>query len=86
MSQDGPVDPSESILRRIPCRTLDSYNPALAIPVTPFAFRPNNQDTNGISLYRERLVSPQRLASTAGMPANFYVVARLKAADVFALD
>ena len=66
MSQEGPVDPGESILRRIP-RTLDYYDPSLPVPVLAFAFRPNQRDTEGISLYRELFVSPERVAHRLGI-------------------
>ena len=69
MSQEGPVDPGESILRRIP-RTSDYYDRSLPVPVLAFAFRPNQRDTEGISLYRELFVSPQRVASSARNPAS----------------
>jgi hypothetical protein len=84
MSEEGPVDPGESILRRI-LRNSDSYDPSLPLPVSAFAFRPNQQDTDGISLFRELLSSADRVAASARKPASSYVVARLKAADMFSL-
>ena len=36
-------------------------------------------------MYRELFVSPEGVASSGKKPASFYVVARLKAADVLAL-
>jgi hypothetical protein len=85
MSQGSAVvDPGESILRRIP-RIPDYYNPTLPIPILALAFRPNKQDTEGISFYREFFLSVDRLAGSARKPAEFYIVARLKAADLLAL-
>jgi hypothetical protein len=84
MGEEGPVDPSEIILRRIPGSS-DYYNPSLADPVLAFAFRPTPQDIDGISLYRELFVSPEQVASKARKPASSYVVARLLASDILAL-
>ncbi len=82
MSQDEAVDSDESILRRI-SRHADHYNPSLDLPITPFAFRPRDDDTDGISLFRERMVSTTTLRDSGRNPP--YVIARLKASDVFAL-
>jgi hypothetical protein len=76
MSQGGDVvDPGESILRRIP-KIPDYYNPALPTPILALAFRPNKQDADGISFYREIFLTADQLAGSARKPANFYVIAR----------
>ena len=43
MNPDGPVDPSESILRRIP-KNSNSYDPTLPTSIVAFAFRPTDND------------------------------------------
>jgi hypothetical protein len=85
MSEEGPVDPRESVFRRIPIIP-NSYDPSLATPVGALAFRPTDDDVDGISLYRELFVSAQDVARSARKPASFYVVARLNAAEILALD
>ena len=85
MSQSGEVvDPGESIFRRIP-KIPDYYDPSLPTPILALAFRPNKQDSDGISFYRELFLTVDRLAGSARKPAEFYIVARFKAADLFAL-
>jgi len=79
-----PIDPTEWILRRIPNRP-DYYDPALQIPVTPLSFRPNRQDSDGLSFYRERFLSPIQLANSASKPADCYVVARIAASSLVGL-
>jgi hypothetical protein len=84
MSQSGEtVDPGESILRRIFRK--EHYDPSLAIPVLAAAFRPRDDDTDGISVYRELLCSVLELLNSARQPPECYVVARFKAADLLAL-
>jgi hypothetical protein len=63
----------------------DYYNPSLPTPMLALAFRPNKQDNDGISLYREFFLTVDRLAGSARKPAEFYVVARFRAADLFAM-
>jgi hypothetical protein len=82
MIQGGAVDPGESILRRIPPNP-DHYNPSLDPPISAFSFRPNKNDVDGISLYREHFTSVEALANSGRKPP--YIVARLNASDIFAL-
>jgi hypothetical protein len=63
MSDDvPPIDPNETLLRRIPV-TPGFFDPAKAPPVQAGAFRPNEGDTDGISIYRERMISPSELVA-----------------------
>src|SRR5262245_60434569 len=84
MGDDGPIDPGELILRRIPGPP-DYYNPSLPSPVLAFAFRPTPQGTDGTSGYTATSVSPGQPASASRRPASYYVIAKLLAADVLAL-
>ena len=79
MNRDDSVDQSESLLRRIP-RNADFYDPNLSLPITPHAFRPNHQDSDGISLFREKAISREALSQTGRKPP--YIVASLKARDL----
>ena len=82
MNQGDAIDHNEVILRRVPARA-DYYNSTLPIPLIPIAFRPTCDDTDGISLFRERHISREELSATGRKPP--YLIARLKVADVVAL-
>ena len=78
-----PVDGSEFVLRTIP--NLPNFiRPDLPQPVTRVAFGPNKNDTDGLSVFREKFISPEDLARVSRQKGNCYVV-RLRASDVFAL-
>jgi len=79
-----PFDPEERVLRRIFVGA-GFYDPEKAPPVEAGAFRPNSHDGDGLSFYLEREVSAERLAGAAGKPADHYVVARLRAGDLYDL-
>lgn len=70
------------MLRRIP-NAPDYFKGSLADPITPQAFRPNKNDTDGISLYRELFTSAEELAAT-GKNGDCYV-ARIAVADLIEL-
>jgi hypothetical protein len=48
-----PVGDHEFVLRRVPA---NHYREGLPTPIHRAAFRPNEQDTTGLSVYRERFV------------------------------
>ena len=78
----APIDPDEPILRRIPVKQ-GYYDPRKVPPVEAGSFRPNSNDTDGLSFYLEREISAQDLAAS-GNPDTQYVVARLLARDLCA--
>ena len=80
--EETPIDPQEYILRRIP---KSYYKRSLPTPVATAAFRPNDNDDDGLSFYRECMTSPTTLANSARKPASEYVIARIKVADVLGL-
>lgn len=85
MSDDAPpIDPDEFLLRRIPI-TGGYFDTKKSPPVQPGAFRPNAGDTDGISFYRERLLSPSELVARSKRPPGTTKVARLLARDLLAL-
>lgn len=51
--ENGAVGEAEFVLRRIP---LSFVREELPVPVLRVAFEPNQHDTTGISVYRERFV------------------------------
>lgn len=73
------VADDEILLRRIPGR-IDYFDPALIHPVTPLAFKPNEKDQGGLSLFRERFATPQEIV--ANSRGNIYYFARLRAGDL----
>jgi hypothetical protein len=46
------------------------------------AFRPNENDHDGLSVFRTAIVTPEQLVSAAGQRPDSYVVARLRIADL----
>src|SRR5262249_23609773 len=85
MSDDAPpIDPDEVLLRRIPI-TGGYFDPKKSPPVQPGAFRPNAGDTDGISIYRERLLSALKLVASTKRAPGTTKVARLLARDLQAL-
>src|SRR5438874_2492703 len=80
MDEHEPVDGSEFVYRRIHPKF---YNSALAIAVLLEAFRPNRNDTSGLSVLRARFAQPQDTLAE-GDPAKVagYYVARLAVRDL----
>jgi hypothetical protein len=79
-----PIDPDEFLLRRIPVQK-GYYDPEKAPPVEAGAFRPNPNDIDGISIYRERLLSVSALVAGTDKAASGFTIARLVARDLLAL-
>lgn len=75
--EENPVLPEEFILRRIP---LVFYNGLLVPPITTQAFRPRDDELDGLSFYRERFISAFELAQAMRVPGKCYV-ARLLASE-----
>jgi hypothetical protein len=77
-----PVDVTENVLRRI---HKDHFDGSLRIPFRPAAFKPTESDRDGLSVFRERFVSPSEVASGGRTPGVYYVV-RLAVQDLQRLD
>jgi hypothetical protein len=80
-----PVGHEESVLRRIP---MSFYEEGLPTPIQRAAFRPNEQDTTGLSVYRARFVSSYSdvLRNVKPEKREKYYICRLCARDLFALN
>jgi hypothetical protein len=68
-----PVGDQEHVLRRV---HVNHFRDGLPTPIQRAAFRPNEQDTAGISVYRERFVSSYADVLTIVKPekrGNYYV-------------
>jgi hypothetical protein len=77
------VDENEGVLRRI---HKIFYNADSNIPVQPEAFRPTERDNDGLSVFRDRFVSPvQVLVDVAESKRGLYYIARLTVRDLQAL-
>jgi hypothetical protein len=72
MSQESQcVADEEFVLRRIHKNQVDAGPP----PVIGFTgFRPTPEDTAGLSIYREKLVSPALVAASGRKPGEYFVV------------
>lgn len=81
--ESDPILPDEFILRRIP-NLPDYINLALPMPVARGAFGPSSEDSDGLSIYREKFVSAQEVAEAGNNAAGYYVV-RLRAQDILNL-
>lgn len=78
--ESDPVSADEYVYRRIPIAFCDLSLPE---PIQYVAFRPRDDDTDGISLYREAFVTAEQ-AGVGPNPKGYYV-SRLKVADILAL-
>jgi hypothetical protein len=77
--QRQPVDDSESVYRRV---HRNFYQANLPIPIQPAAFRPNPNDTTGLSVFRAGFVHPiDTLVSVEVSKRNDYYVAILAVQD-----
>jgi len=83
MDELDPVDDAEFVYRRIHRTFFDKNAP---IPVQFPAFRPNVNDSTGLSVFRALFVQPaQTVANIDPAKANEYLVARLLVQDLLRL-
>jgi hypothetical protein len=73
-----PVNPGESILRRV---HRQHFDPLLPLPIHFAAFRPTKDDTAGLAVFRETYLSPAGVAAAGRRPGECAVV-RLAVADL----
>lgn len=66
-----PLGPEEHVLRRI---HKNQANPGQVLAILPAGFRPGKADVDGLSVFREKLVSPTEVASAGRKPGDYYVV------------
>jgi hypothetical protein len=72
MSQEAtPLPEDEFILRRIHKNQVGTGSPP-AIGFT--GFRPTPEDTAGLSVYRENLITPAEVAASGRKPGEYFVV------------
>jgi hypothetical protein len=80
MDEHAPVDANEFVYRRIH-HTL--FRSDLLLPVRFAAFRPNQHDTTGLSVFRAAFVQAvDTLANLEASKQNDYYVARLSVVDL----
>ncbi|MBI2805466.1 MAG: hypothetical protein HYX68_10860 [Planctomycetes bacterium] len=78
MNEQDPIEDGEFVFRRIH-RSL--FAAGAAIPVWHSAFRPNGNDSTGLSVFREGFATPASiLANVDPAKANDYYIARLPVA------
>lgn len=69
---DTPIADDEELYRRIPCST-GWYDPRVDTVPKLEAFRPNENDTTGISLYRATAKSAESVAAGGRAGKRYYV-------------
>ena len=79
MASVDAIDDEEILLRRVPAST-GWYRPDQDPPLEPEAFRPNRNDTTGISLSRESYTTMEQAAR--GRSGKTYYVAVFRAGDL----
>jgi hypothetical protein len=75
---DEPVAAGERVLRIVLVSYVDLGLPQ---PISPQAFRPSSKDTDGLSVFRERFISPRDLALNSPKQGDCFIV-RLSVADI----
>ena len=80
MDEHDPVDDSEFVFRRI---HRNFFNASMPIPIRVGAFRPNPNDTTGLSVVRAAFGPPAgMLALIDPIRASDYYIAQLSVADL----
>jgi hypothetical protein len=83
MDERDAVEDNESVFRRIHRTFVDL---TLRIPIRAAAFRPNENDAGGLSVFRARFVQPQdTLKNIDPSRAKEYFIASLRVADLRSL-
>lgn len=77
-----PIEEDEFVLRRI---HRDHYKTSLPDPVLRMAFEPRRGENDGLSVYRERWVTPAQVAASGRTPGAYYVT-RLAVRDLRKLN
>ncbi|MDA0838831.1 MAG: hypothetical protein O3B01_15985 [Planctomycetota bacterium] len=66
------IDDSEVLLRRIP-KSANLFDPDSGAGLSPMAFRPNPNDTTGISLSRQSVTAPEKAAAQGREGKDYYI-------------
>jgi hypothetical protein len=82
MSDLEVIPSGEYVLRRI---HRNDFNPNLPIPIQRWAFQPKTEDTDGLSVYWEKMISAADVAAGGRSPGAYYV-SRLAVSDLHALN
>lgn len=81
-TQHDSIQPSEYVLRRVLNQT-SVIDTDLAQPVQRIAFRPTDEDLDGISVFRALFTTAEEVA--AGKSAHGYYVVRIPVNEILAL-
>ena len=87
MESEHALAPGEYLLRRVFCAAPYSQVRSDG-SLTRGAYTPNREDTDGLSLYREKScggATPRELAASGRRPASCYVIYRIRLADIQSL-
>ena len=80
-----PITDDEILYRRIPTRP-DYYNPDTSDRPSPLAFRPRDDDTTGLSVFRAKYVTPTGLAENDRGKRYFIGFLRASVMRSFGMD
>jgi len=72
-NQDDEIGTDEYVYRRV-LNKQDIIDLSLRSPLQRSAFRPTNNDVDGISVFREKFTSPEALISAGQSPLGYHVV------------
>ena len=81
--ENDQIGEEEFLLRRFP-PVRDYYNPSANPPISVIVFRPFDDDTDGLSLYRAGCCTVSELARAHAKPNKCYIVS-LNARDIYSL-
>jgi hypothetical protein len=83
VDESEPVHESEFVYRRVHDSFFDA---ALPVPIRSEAFRPSEQDSSGLSVFRQRFIDPKgTLTNIDPAKASRYYVVRLAVRDLLGL-
>jgi hypothetical protein len=71
MGETDPVGDDEYVFRRVLAQDVNESN--AESPVARTGFRPNAQDVNGISVYREAFVTSNEIDEAGRKPGEYYI-------------
>lgn len=76
VGETSPIADDEIVLRRV-SETSGYYDPESDRPFAWVAFRPNEKDVRGLSVWRERYKTPEQAAGINARPGRRYFIFKL---------
>lgn len=83
VTESDSIQPDEMLLRRVLNQpNVIDFN--LKHPLQRLAFRPTNNDIDGLSLFRKLFTTPEKIAMTGTNPSGYYIF-EIAAQDIFSI-